>query len=291
METRPFRGSAAVAARAVTPKELRGPRYRRLYPDVYVAASVEVDLRVRSLAAYELVRGVGVLGGWSAAELLGAACAHRDAPAEVVVLSRCRVHPGLAVRYDALSPDEIARVDGIPVTSPARTAFDLARRPPLVEAIVAMDALARVCRVTPADVLRFADILPGARGVRQLPDVVRLADLRAESPMETRLRLAIVDAGLAPPVVQHPVGPYVLDLAYPGIRLGIEYNGSDHLTQERAHRDLMREAYLSRAGWEMLRFGAADVLRHPRRVAAAVRERLIVAARGRGLMLHELDPR
>jgi very-short-patch-repair endonuclease len=232
-----------------------------------------------------------VLGGWSAAELLGAGCARRDAPAEVVVLSRQRALPDLLVRHDNLSPDEIVRVDGIPVTSPVRTAFDLERRPPLVDAVVAIDALARVCRIAPADVLRLADVLPGTRGVRQLPDVVRLADPRAESPMETRLRLAIVEVGLVPPVVQHPVGPYVLDLAYPGIRLGIEYNGSDHLTQERAHRDLVREAYLSRAGWEMLRFGAADVLRHPRRVAAAVRERLLVAARGRGLMLHELDPR
>ena len=37
--TRPFRGSAAVAAGLVTPNVLRGPRFRRVFPDVYVAAA------------------------------------------------------------------------------------------------------------------------------------------------------------------------------------------------------------------------------------------------------------
>lgn len=291
MDTRPFCGSRAVAAGVVTAKELRGPRFRRLYPDVYVAASVEVDLQVRSRAAYELVRGQGVLGGWSAAELLGASCARVDAPAEVVVSYRTRGCVGLLVRHDVLAPDEIVRVDGVPVTIPLRTAFDLARRPPLVEAVVAMDALARVCGVDLADVVRFAFRFPGARGVRQLPDVLRLSDARSGSPMETRIRVAIVDGGLATPVLQHPVGPYFLDLAYPGIRLGIEYNGGDHLTQDRTQRDLVREAYLARAGWEVLRFSGADVVRRPRTVAAAVRARLTVAARARGVAVHELDPR
>jgi very-short-patch-repair endonuclease len=50
------------------------------------------------------------------------------------------------------------------------------------------------------------------------------------------------------PVLQHPVGPYFLDLAYPALRLAIEYDGEAHRSQRRAMRDLDRQAYLSDAG-------------------------------------------
>lgn len=97
--------------------------------------------------------------------------------------------------------------------------------------------------------------------------------------METRIRLAIVAAGLPAPVLQHPVGPYFLDMAYPAIRLGIEYDGREHLTQERALRDLDRQAYITAAGWRtVLRFRAGEVLHRPRGVAARVREQIALFA-------------
>jgi very-short-patch-repair endonuclease len=96
--------------------------------------------------------------------------------------------------------------------------------------------------------------------------------------METRIRLAIRSAGLPLPVLQHPVGAYDLDMAYSDVRLAVEYDGREHLTPERARRDLVRQAYLSTAGWTVLRFGVADVRCRPWVVAAAVRRALI--ARG-----------
>jgi very-short-patch-repair endonuclease len=101
--------------------------------------------------------------------------------------------------------------------------------------------------------------------------------------METRIRLAIVCAGLPPPVSQHPVvlsgRKFALDLAYPSIRLAIEYNGADHLRADRALRDLEREQLLVAAGWRIIRFGAVTTLHHPRTVAARVRHEL----RARGI--------
>jgi very-short-patch-repair endonuclease len=96
--------------------------------------------------------------------------------------------------------------------------------------------------------------------------------------METRIRLAIRSAGLPMPVLQHPVGAYDLDMAYPDVLLAVEYDGREHLTPDRARRDLRRQAYLSAAGWTVLRFGAADVLHRPWVVAAVVRRALM--ARG-----------
>jgi len=69
--TEPFRGSAAVAAGLLSAGQLRGPRLRRLFRDVYVSAELEVTPALRSRAAYLLVAGCGALGGWWAAELLG----------------------------------------------------------------------------------------------------------------------------------------------------------------------------------------------------------------------------
>lgn len=56
----------------------------------------------------------------------------------------------------------------------------------------------------------------------------------------------------------------------------------------RHRRDLDREAHLGRLGWYVLRFPARDLLLRPERVADRVRERLLLAVRGRGVALHEL---
>lgn len=115
--------------------------------------------------------------------------------------------------------------------------------------------------------VRFGYRYLGAAGSGQLPEVARLADPLAESPMETRIRLAIGFDGLPLPVLQHPVGAYDLDMAYPEVLLAVEYDGREHLTPERARRDLERQAYLSAAGWKVLRFRAVDVRRRPWLVA------------------------
>ena len=64
----PFRGSAAVAAGLLTRDRLYGPRFQRLFPDVYAPAAAEPNLLLRSRAAAIHVGGRGVLVGYSAAE-------------------------------------------------------------------------------------------------------------------------------------------------------------------------------------------------------------------------------
>jgi hypothetical protein len=83
MFEQPFRGSTAIALGLLTPMELRGPRFRRLFQDIYVDARVPPDLRVLSYGAAVLVEGRGILCGYSAAEILGASCGPGSAPAEV----------------------------------------------------------------------------------------------------------------------------------------------------------------------------------------------------------------
>ena len=162
-----FRGSLAVRAGLTTWGRLRGPRFVRLLPDVYCPTGDEPpDLRLRSLAAYRLVEGRGVLAGYSAAVLLDADCArHRDVPAEVTVAGGGqRVHNGLVVRRERIARGETTWVDGVRCTSPLRTAYDLGRQEDLVEAVVAVDHLANRHRFSPDLLLHFGAHYRGGPG-------------------------------------------------------------------------------------------------------------------------------
>jgi hypothetical protein len=226
-----------VAAGLVTPDVLRGPRFQRLFPDTYITAPGDgpPDLALRSHAAYRYVEGTGVLSGYSAAEVLGASCGPWDSPAEVTAPHRGqRSRPGLLVHRTNLHPGEITEVKGMKVTSPLRTAYDLARRGDLVERVVAVDRLANVHRFDPDLLLHFSARYRGARGNGPVPIVLAHADRRAGSPMETRLRMLIVQAGLPKPEVQWVVQDertrtaVWLDLAWPDLMIGIEYEGEGH---------------------------------------------------------------
>jgi hypothetical protein len=205
------------------------------------------------------------LAGYSAAVLLGADCAPARAPAEVLVPGGARAHPGLRVSRGQPSDVDVTRVDGCRVTTPLRTAWDLARRLSLVDAVVAVDALARRDGFAPAELIVRRRVQPGARGCRRLDEVVALADPRAESPPETRLRVALVRAGLPPPEVQYRIDdedgfPLArVDLAYPEARLAIEYDGAVHLDRDRAERDRDRDAELVELGWATVRLASDDL--------------------------------
>lgn len=287
-----FRGSDAVAAGLITWGVLRGAGYRRLLPDTYASvgtvlaarnrstdgptATRDCALVLRSHAAYRWARGRAVVSGYSAAELLDRSCAPLDAPAELTVaehILRCR--DGVLVRRGPLHPGEITAVEGIRVTTPLRTAFDLGCRLDLVEAVVAVDALARG-RFRPDLLLNFAVRYPGTRGVRHLAEVLSYADARSGSPPETRLRMLLVLAGLPRPAVQHPVldddarRAVWLDLAYPAHRIGIEYEGADHARPERVLRDTSRYTRLVAAGWRIYRYTHADLGGDPERIIADI---------------------
>lgn len=284
--TVPFRGSAAVSGGLLTEGVLRGHRYRRLFHDIYLLASTPADLAARSHASALLAPGHGVLSGYSAAELLGARCAPAEANAELTIPGRdLREQPGLTVHRDRLADDEITDVGGLPITTALRTAWDLARWLPTVEAVVAMDALARVGRFAPGAVLQIHHRYPRARWRRRVLGVTDLSDLRAESPMETRSRLVLVRRGLPRPELQYRVydelGEFIarLDMAYPALKLAMEYDGRGHLEAWQHASDARRLNALDAAGWSILRFTAADVLRTPDIMAAQVRDAILRRSR------------
>ena len=286
--TGPFSGSTMIAKGVLTENELRGPRYRRILPDVYLPAAQPVDLAVRARAAGIWAGGEGVVAGWAAAELLGASCGPRDAPVDVILpgpRGRTRAPAGIRPRRVLLDDVEVQMVADVPVTKPARTAFDVARwAPTLTERVAGADAVAYRHGLTADRIRQVWSRHRGAHGTSGLPQVLTLMNPLAESPMESRIRMALFLAGLPVPRVQCRFGDHRLDHGYPEVMLGVEHNGDHHRDPDQALRDLDREAALTRAGWTLLRYPARTVLGAPESIAAEVRSVLAALPAGRRLL-------
>jgi hypothetical protein len=228
----PFVGTEELRAGTVTEHELRRS-CTRVYRNVYLRRGVELSAETRAVAAWLWSGKQAVVAGNSAAALLGAKWVDPRAPAELIS-SRKRPPPLIITRNEALLAGETAAVDAIPVTSPARTAFDLGRRPGLRTAVIRIDALARATGVAVADVEALIGVHRGARGTRQLRRVLPLVDAGAESPQETRTRLLVIAAGLPRPQTQIEVrndwGKMLarIDMGWSEVKVGIEYDGSQH---------------------------------------------------------------
>ena len=284
----PFRGSDAVRDRRTTADRLRGPTFERVGPDTYAGAGVDRTRLAVRLGATALWAGQrGVIAGPLAALALGAECPWDGA--EVVLPVRPGSVPaGVLVRTDRLAPHEVETLDdGVRVTSPLRTAFDLARRGPLVDAVAAADALAFRGRFGTPALTELAAEHPRARGSRLLREVVELMDPRAESPMETRTRLVFVFHGVPAPVTQYEMflpgyGEVRVDFAWPfpgpgGRRLVVEYDGPEHRTIAGQNRDNRRDAALRRAGWEVVHVSSQLIL--DRRLARDLAAEVIATVR------------
>ncbi|MEU7571300.1 DUF559 domain-containing protein [Micromonospora sp. NPDC049240] len=279
----PFRASRAVADGRFTRPMLRGPTWVRLLPDVYVHRDAyrADDHRMWCDAVGLRLPPDAALAGRSAAYLFGADLLARNAPVTALLPTavRLRPHPRLRVIRSPLPERDRIRFAGLPVTTPLRTAFDLGRAGPRAEALVAVDALLHR-RVVELTALRaYAAEHPGWPGAPLLREVLALAEPLSESPMETRLRLLLLDAGLGPLTAQHEVraGGHFLarvDLAWPALRLAVEYDGDHHRQRAQFRQDVARLNALRAAGWIVLRFTADDVLRRPTATVALVRQAL-----------------
>jgi hypothetical protein len=262
----PFIGTEAVHAGALTERDLR--RFcTRIYRNVYQRRDCGLTAKDRALAAWLWSEKRAVVAGNSAAALLGAKWVDPHAPAELIS-DRKRPPPLLVTRNETLLPGEVTDVCGVPVTSPARTAFDLGRRPGLVAAVVAVDSLARATGLAIDDVEPLIEAHRGARGLRQLRRVLPLVDAGAESPQETRTRLVLVGGGLPKPQTQIVVcneWNWVLariDMGWERWLVGVEYDGEQHWTDPRVRaKDIERAAELERRGWRVVRV-SADLLRN-----------------------------
>src|ERR1700759_474644 len=276
----PFIGSEAVAAGITTHSQLRS-RYTRVFRDVYVLKGTKLTPKLRAHAAWLWSRRRGVIAGFSAAALHG--CTWIDA-ARVVDIIHDNRHPlaGLRIWSDRLASDEIDTVAGIAVTTPARTALDLACWYPTTTAVAALDDLVRATDVKMPDVELLIARYRGRRGIERARTSLNLVDAGAQSPKETWLRLVLVQAGLPRPETQIPVcddfggALAYLDMGWENVKVAVEYDGEQHRTDRRQYTwDVRRSEIIERRGWILVRVVAGDrPAESVRRVRAARAPRL-----------------
>jgi len=250
----------------LTRYHLRAATWQSLGGGFYAVREIADQPLVRLAAVAHRLPSGAVFSGRTAAWLHGLDLAPCN-PIEVTVpiARRSEIERSIAQR--------------LPVTSRVRTLADLGRCLPLVEAVAALDAALHKRLLKMSDLVAWLEMHKRFPGNVRLRRAIELAEPATESPMETRLRLLLILAGLPRPQVQVPLhddkGRFIgrPDLYYPTQRLAVEYDGATH--RETMTADHRRQNRLLNAGYRLLRFTAADVLSTPDSVVRLVRQALV----------------
>ena len=264
-----FTSAQAIAA-GKTRDELRSRRYSRVFRGVYTTGDA-LDPMIRVRAALLLAGPGALLGGVTALRMMGVwlpSAMEQDKSIHVVIPPGREgpVIPGICVsRGDTvMQPVELGDVYGI---HPAQAWLQVASQLGGTDLVVVTDALMRrqATLATRSELQNLVAQFPGHRGVNRARQALTKARAGVDSPMETRLRLALVDAGFPCPEVNYAVRPvllgktYRLDMAYPESRLGIEYDGAVHVAnRSQMQSDRTRRRQLEDAGWRVITATMAD---------------------------------
>ena len=180
---------------------------------------------------------------------------------------------GVTGHHARFKPGEMVTLRGLNITSPLRTWLDLAAVLDLDDLVAAGDFLVcehdrifgqkRVPLVTLAKLRHAARHGFRRRGIVKAREAAGLIRVGADSPPETRIRLALQRAGLPNVVLNFVVrdagGRDVSwpDLAIPEWRILIEYDGAHHLTAHQQGIDDARDRLMKQLGWRQLRITKA----------------------------------
>ncbi len=280
---RPFVRSDALAI-GVTPGRLRGPGFRTVLHGVLVAADVPDSPVLRARAALLVHPPRAVASHFTAARVIGAPVP--PDPLEHVTVDDAddrRRRQGVRCHVAALCDADVRLLGDLRITAPNRLFTDLASVLGLLDLVILGDWLVRHGHTTVEGLVAYCANRRGraADAARAAAGYVRA---RVDSPMETKLRMLLVLAGLPEPVVnlelRDEYGELVMkiDLSYPEILLAIEYDGRVHLESARQwERDVERQQALGDASWRLIRVTSHGIHRDPagtvRRVWQALRER------------------
>ena len=175
---------------------------------------------------------------------------------------------GLVVHHGSFFADDIELVAGLRVLPLDRVVADLLCVSRPRDALAVVDEALGLAGPRQGEFRREVRDRLGARqdprGTVRAAGLLDLASERVASPAESWIRWLIVDAGLPVPEVNWPLcGPdgrehFRLDLAWPGLRVCLEFDGRAAHFGRDAH-DEARAAELRRRGWIVVRADSADL--------------------------------
>jgi very-short-patch-repair endonuclease len=211
---------------------------------------------------------------------------HISRPDTAAIMRR----PGVRGHRGQFFADEIVELHGLFITSRTRTWLDCARKMSIDELTVVADHLLRLPRpdfegrsapyATPEDLADMLDRHKGTPGIRKARLALEQARVGSDSAPETRLRLALENAGLPEPQLNVPTelsGGVVRqpDLAYPEEKVAVEYEGAGHSDVAQIVKDIAREEDFARAGWTLVRISKRHMENDARAAVAKVRSALV----------------
>lgn len=259
----------------LTPDQLRTSAWKHLSFNWYCWAGLRVTEEMRLATIHAGLPPGAAFSGLTAARLHGLDLSPPRRP-EVIVPPELEIADRIqaTVRRVELHPTDLTWCHGLPVTSPLRTAFDLAGRSPLVEGVVAVDLALHAGLIALDEFACYVAQHARRPGVVRARRVLTHAEPKSESPMETRLRMLLVLAGLPRPQAQVDLttsqGVFAgrADLFYPEALLAVEFDGENH--RERLVGDDRRQNRIADLGITLLRYTTPDLSERPSAVVAEV---------------------
>ena len=259
---------------------LRAGVLRSLWSGVVVEGDRMLDVRTRAAAALLTTNPAAVVCGPTAALLHGCTALSSAETHVLLPYGRSpRERPGLVVHHSCFFQDQVQVLDGLRVLALPQVVADLLCTARPADALAVGDETLRMaephCDEFRSAVAARIRARPDPRGSVRGPHLWELCSPRAESPPESWTRLLLIEQGFPLPEVNFsilsPVGRelYRLDLAWPLLRIAVEYDGhAVHAGQE--EHDEARDEDLRRRGWIVVHVRAAD-LTEPSRVFAELR--------------------
>jgi hypothetical protein len=265
----------------------RGRWFRVRHGAYFVVGSAEYRSAWVEARAVALTIPAAVIAGSAAAGLYGIP----GAPTSVteVIMRRgqaLRTRDDLLSRTERLPSEQVVTIRGIRLTSLTRTVEDLVVHNDRLVAIGVCDAVLHRGLLTREELLAVGEDARGRPGSRSVADIWALADGRAESVHESRIRLRCVDGGLPPDELQIRIRDEAGivrargDLGYRKRRrpgrglLVVEADGAAvHGSADAAFRDRAKGNFVTGMGHDLLRFtwqDSSDALTVPRAVWAAL---------------------
>ena len=296
--------AAGLRSRSITSRVARGELVE-VGPGVYLVAGTEATWKQRLWAGLLSTRPGAVVSHRSGGRLHAIGRFTED---HVDILevenTHHRVSRSSAHRTSWLPPHHRTVIDGIPVTSAARTVFDLAglsstKRwirgwPSITEAAATRaldDALAsgKVDRESVTEVLETMATQgrPGTVLTRRLLDERGEGFIATESVLEDLLHSVLVDHGLPIPERQRNLGSSAapigrVDFVYRTERIVIEADSRKHHSAlSDAEADRWRDLELTAAGWLVVRVTWRQLKDEPTRFVSGLRT--LLERRGREL--------
>jgi len=283
----PFTRQRALKA-GLSDADLTGNGYHQLFWGVYIASSVTVTLVVRALAATMAAPTGSVVSHHSAASLWGGIPPDSgDIHLSMPVGNRQKTRGIRSHRRSVMPAPALRR--GLPVTTPEQTFIDMASCCDLVQLVTLGDSLVRAKATTPAKLVAACK-QSTARHTALARRAASLVRTKVDSPMESRLRLLIILAGLPEPRVNFEICDadgrvrYRLVLSYPDQMLAVEFDGRQHVdVRAQWEGDVIRREDIEADGWRFVVVTATQFYGSPSdvldRLVAAMREREVSVPR------------